>query len=339
MSLLDDPARLQEHVAAFRARHPKKPMRQEFGSIMLALAERRPDVIAVTADLMYATGLAEFGSRFPDRLVNVGIAEQNMIGVAAGLGASGRLPVVCGYAAFIALRAVEQVKVDCAYNQTKVILAGLSSGLTYGVGGPTHQTYEDLATMRAMPNTIVIVPSDTVQAALAMDAAVEHPGDTPIYLRMGRGPEHVITRPGDPFRIGRANRLCEGDDVCLVANGALTFEALLAADILRSEGIAAEVLDMHTVKPIDREAILNAAGRVRAMVVAEEHSRSGGLGAAVLEVLEDGHDFPVARIGLEDEYPPIGPMPDLRHALGLSGEAIARRAKLLLDRRRSRSGY
>lgn len=330
MSLLDDPARLAAHVAAFRAAHPARAIRQQFGESMIALAEQRSDMIAVTADLMYATGMAGFGERFPERLVNVGIAEQNMTGVAAGLASCGRLPVVCGYAAFTTLRAVEQAKVDCAYNAVKVILAGLSAGLSYGVGGPTHQTYEDVAIMRAIANMVVVVPSDAVEVDAALMAAAAHPGDSPVYLRLGRGPEHVFNRPGHAFEIGRAIRLATGDDVALVANGPMVFEAMLAADLLRQEGIAAEVLNIHTVKPLDGAAILSAAERVRAMLVVEEHSVIGGLGSAVLEVLEGGHAFPVARIGIADTYPPVGPTPDLREALGLTGVAIARKARDLL---------
>ncbi|SFU75575.1 transketolase [Methylobacterium sp. 174MFSha1.1] len=330
MSLLDHPDRLHEHVAVFRAAHPRADIRARFGASVTALLDRRPDAVAVTADLMHATGLAGLKERHPDRLINVGIAEQNLTGVAAGLAACGKLPVVCGYAAFLTLRAVEQAKVDCAYNELKVILCGLASGLSYGVGGPTHQTYEDVAIMRAIPNMVVVAPSDPVELDHALQAAAEHPAGTPIYLRLGRGPEHVVTRPGDPFAIGRAARLTEGRDVCLVAHGAMVMEALLAADLLRAEGIAAEVLNMHTVKPIDREAILAAADHVRAMVVVEEHSVIGGLGAAVLEVLERGHAFPVLRIGIEDAYPPIGPTPELREALGLSGPRIAARVRDLL---------
>jgi transketolase len=330
VSLLDHPDRLREHVAAFRAARPREDVRARFGASMTALLERRPDAVAVTADLMHATGLARLLPRFADRLINVGIAEQNMTGVAAGLAACGRLPIVCGYAAFTTLRAVEQAKVDCAYNALKVVLAGLGSGLTYGVGGPTHQTYEDVAIMRAIPNMVVVAPADPVELGHALDAAADLPDAAPVYLRLGRGPEHVVTPPGAPFAIGRAIRLAEGRDVCLVAHGAMVMEALLAADLLRAEGIAAEVLNLHTIKPIDREAILAAAGHVRAMVVVEEHSVIGGLGSAVLEVLERGHAFPVVRIGIEDRYPPIGPTPELREALGLCGPHVARVARDLL---------
>jgi transketolase len=321
---------LADRIAAERARYPTKVIRQQFGESMCALARVRPDLVALTADLMFATGMDAFGAEFPDRILNLGIAEQNMTGVAAGLASCGKLPIVCGYASFTTLRAVEQAKVDCAYNAVKVVMVGLSAGLSYGVGGPTHQTFEDVAIMRAIPNTMVVVASDAISTSKALAAAAAQTGTTPIYLRFGRGPEYVFHDPASPFRIGEAIRLREGDDVCLVANGPMVFEALLAADALAVEGIRAEVLEVHTVKPIDHEAIHDAAGRVRAMVVVEEHSRFGGLGAAVLEVLDGGHSFPVVRIGLDDVYPPIGPTFELREALGLSAMQIAVTARRLL---------
>jgi transketolase len=317
-------------VASLRARYSVKDIRQQFGESMISLAEKHGDLVAVTADLMHATGMASFGEQFPERLINVGIAEQNMTGVAAGLAACGKLAVVCGYAAFTTLRAVEQAKVDCAYNQFKVILVGQSAGVSYGVGGPTHQTFEDLSIMRAIPNMIVLAPSDAVELDQALVACANHNAKTPIYLRLGRGPEAVFNQSGARFEIGKSHRLREGDDICLLAHGAMVFEAILAADILAEDGIRAEVLNMHSIKPIDRDAILLAASRVKAMIVAEEHSVHGGLGSAVLEVLDQGHAFPVARIGIEDIFPPIGPTPALREALGLSAVNIVAKARTML---------
>jgi transketolase len=321
---------LRERIAALRWRYRSKSIRDQFGESMIALAQARPDLVALTADLMYATGMAGFGAKFPQRLINVGIAEQNMAGVAAGLASCGKLAVACGYAAFTSLRAVEQAKVDCAYNEVKVILVGMSAGLSYGVGGPTHQTFEDVAIMRAIPNTIVLVPSDAIEVDQALRACADYPAQAPIYLRLGRGPEFLFNDAAQPFEIGTARRLREGQDLCIVANGPMLFEALIAGDALRGSGIEAGVLGMHTVKPIDSEAILREAARVKAMLVVEEHNVLGGLGAAVLEVLDAGHAFPVERIGVRDAYPPIGPTFELRAALGLSAEHIAQRALALL---------
>lgn len=332
MSLLDDPARLAARAADRRASFPMQDMRRAFGATMLALAEEYPQLVAVTADLTYATGMAPFAERHPRRLINVGIAEQNMTGVAAGLAACGKLPVVCGYAAFTTLRAVEQAKVDCAYNGLRVILVGQSAGLSYGVGGPTHQTFEDVAIMRAIPNMRVVSPSDAVELDRVLRACCEGPEETPVYVRVGRGPEPVFNGPDHRIRIGEAVRLREGRDVLLVAHGAMVVEALIAAEILAHAGIEATVLNAHTIKPFDRDAIRGAAARVRAIVTVEEHGRIGGLGAAVLEATEDLPRGPLARIGIDDLYPPIGPAGALRLHLGLSAETIARVARDLLAR-------
>lgn len=324
---------LKQDIARRRASYRTKAIREQFGQSMVALAPEYPQLVALTADLMYATGMAGFGVRFPERLINVGIAEQNMAGVAAGMASCGKLPVAVGYAAFTSLRAVEQAKVDCAYNEVKVILAGLSAGVSYGVGGPTHQTYEDVAIMRAIPNMTVVVPSDATEVHQALRACLDCPRATPIFLRLGRGPEYVFDADAQPFEIGRAKKLRDGADVCIVAHGAMVFEALLAADALAALGIACTVLNMHTVKPIDAESILGEAQRCRAMLVAEEHSVVGGLGAAVLEVLRRGHAFPVDCVGIEDFYPPIGPTAELRASLGLDADHIAQRALALLEGR------
>ena len=303
-----------------------KSIREQFGETLLALGQERDDFVALTADLMYATGAERFGAAFPARMVNLGVAEQNMTGVAAGLALCGKLPVVCGYAAFTALRAVEQAKVDCAYNGVKVILTAQSAGLSYGVGGPTHQTYEDVAIMRAIPNAVVVVPSDAVAVDRALRACLDHDFAGPIYLRLGRGPEYIVTDPGAPFEIGRAPVLRDGGDLCIFANGCLVAEALLAADALAEVGLGARVVDLHTVKPLDAAAVRAAAAGVRAILVAEEHSVIGGLGAAVLEALDGSAGAPVIRIGVADAYPPIGPPHALRAALGLDAETIAARA-------------
>lgn len=313
-----------------RAEFPAKSVKQQFGETMLALATERSDLLALTADLMFATGIEQLGERYPDRLINLGVAEQNMTGVAAGLALCGKLPVVCGYAAFTTLRAVEQAKVDCAYNGVKVILVGQSAGLSYGVGGPTHQTYEDVAIMRAIPNMTVVVPSDPVEVDRMLRACVKHGAHGPIYVRLGRGPEYIYNGTPPEIAIGKAIELRAGKDLCIIANGAMVFEALLAAGALEQAGVSTTVLNVHTVKPIDADAILLAASRVRAIMVAEEHSIHGGLGAAVLEVLDGGHAIPVKRIGIADEFPPIGPCFALRQFLGLSAANIVAQGRALL---------
>lgn len=290
----------------------------------------------LTADLMFATGLGGFGAEFPERVLNLGIAEQNLAGVAAGLALCGKLPVVSGYAAFTSLRAVEQLKLDAAYNGVKVIFAAQSAGLSYGVGGPTHQACEDIAIMRAIPNTLVLVPSDAIEMDRCLRAAIEVDIAAPIYLRLGRGPEFLFNAPEAPFAIGRAIKLREGTDLCVVANGAIVFEALLAADFLATEDFKVGVINMHTVKPLDEEAVLEAANS-SALVVAEEHSRFGGLGAAVLETLAEHGAPPCRLLGTPDVFPPIGPAAALRAAVGLSAEAIVAHGLALLRPRPARA--
>jgi len=297
---------------------------------MVALAAEGHDFLVLTADLMHATGLAPFGERFPKRVINVGIAEQNLAGVASGLALCGKLPFVSCYAAFTTLRGVEQIKVDAAYNGVKVIFAAQSAGLSYGVGGPTHQSYEDIAIMRAIPNTIVLSPADATEVDACLRAALAHDASAPIYIRLGRGPEYLFTEPGAKFEIGRAIQLREGSDVAIVATGPTVFEAVLAADFLKTIGIGASVLNVHTVKPIDAEALKAVVGDCSAMIVAEEHSIHGGLGAAVLEALSEIRTPPCRLVGIPDGFPPIGPTQELRSNLGLSAQSIAAHALDLL---------
>jgi transketolase len=323
-------AEIAAALASMRRTYAQKAIRQQFGESMLALGRERSDFLVLTADLMFATGMAGFGAEFPERLLNVGIAEQNLTGIATGLALCGKLPVVCGYAAFMTLRAAEQAKVDAAYNGAKLILAAQSAGLSYGVGGPTHQSYEDVAIMRAIPNTVVLVPSDASEVDKCLRAALDYELNAPIYIRLGRGPEYVFNASDAAFEIGRAATLREGRDICLVANGSMVFEALLAADFLAGFGIAAHLLNVHTVKPLDEDAVRRAAAGASAMIVVEEHSRFGGLGAAILEALAETRAPPCRLLGLSDTFPPIGPASELRAALGLSAEAIVHNALELL---------
>jgi transketolase len=317
-------------IEADRRRYGQKSIRQQYGETLLALAGISPELLVVTADLMYATGIEEFGRLFPDRLINVGIAEQNMAGIAAGLALSGRPVIACGYAAFTTLRAVEQAKLDAAYNGAKVIMTGQSAGLSYSVGGPTHQTFEDVAIMRAIPNTVVVVPSDAAEVDLCLRAALALEIAAPIYVRLGRGPEYNFSDPGGPFHIGSAKTLRSGNDIAFVANGAMVFEAILAADHLAARGIAARVINTHTVKPLDRNVLVAAAREVAAIIVIEEHSVLGGLGGAVAEALSETRGCPVRLLGIADAFPPIGPVFELRESLGLSAAHLVLHAEQML---------
>jgi transketolase len=320
----------REAIAAARRTYPLKSIRQQVGETMAALAEEGADFLVLTADLMHATGMARFGERFPERVINVGIAEQNLAGVAAGLALCGKLPFVSCYAAFTSLRGVEQIKVDAAYNGAKVIFAAQSSGLSYGVGGPTHQSFEDVAIMRAIPNTVVLTPSDATEVDACLRAALACKIDSPIYIRLGRGPEHVFNAPSRTFDIGKAVQLRLGNDIAIIANGSMVFEALLAADFLKTLGIQATVLNVHTVKPTDDAALRAIAASCSAIIIVEEHSVHGGLGAAVLEALSECPRPACRLLGIRDVFPPIGPTHELRAHLGLSAPTIAAHALNLL---------
>lgn len=323
------PPDLAKAIATARAALSHKSIRQQYGETMLALAAER-DFTVLTADLMHATGMAAFGERYPDRMLNLGIAEQNMAGVAAGLALSGRSVVVCGYAAFTVLRGLEQVKLDAAYNDARVIFTAQSAGLSYGVGGPTHQSCEDVAIMRSIPNMAVLVPSDAVEVDACLRVALAWDGAGPVYVRLGRGPEWTFNPAGTQFEIGRATHLREGADLCFIANGAMVVEALLAADVLAMQGVGCTVLNVATVKPLDEPAIRDAVRGKRATLVIEEHSVIGGLGSAVLEALAEVPHGPVRRIGIPDLFPPIGPTHDLRTSLGLCADNIVLQALELL---------
>ena len=325
-------------IATERARFPLKAIRQQYGETLLRLAADYPQLLVLTADLMHATGMEAFGRQHPGRLINVGIAEQNMTGIAAGLSLAGRPVIVDGYAAFTTLRAVEQAKVDAAYNSAKIILTGQSAGLSYGVGGPTHQTYEDVAIMRAIPNMIVLVPADAAELEPCLRAAMEHPAATPIYIRLGRGPEYLVSDPQARFEIGGSVKLRDGNDVAIIANGPMVFEAMLAADQLARRGIGAQVINMHSVKPIDRAALERAAREVAAFVVVEEHNVLGGLGGAVTEALSEIRHGPIRLLGIRDAYPPIGPVFELRDALGLTAVHIVVQVESLLATALARTG-
>lgn len=305
-----------------------RKIRDEFGETVAALGAEIPEMVVLTADLMYPTRTEKFAALYPERFFDVGVAEQNLVGIAAGLATCGKIPLVADYANFICLRAGEQVRNDVVYTNLNVKLAALSSGITFGVGGPSHQSYEDLGLMRALPGLTVIVPSDARLSGLAVRAAMTHRG--PVFLRLGRDEEKIVYRDPPDYRIGKAIRLHAGDDLSVIANGPMVAEAVEAAHRLADSGIRARVLDMHTLKPIDREAVLACARETRGIITAEEHNIIGGLGSAVLEALAEEPRCPVVRIGIPDVFPVIGPTFELRRHLGLTAEAIVETARRMV---------
>lgn len=292
----------------------------------MAAADKR--VCAVANDSLSSAKLKEFRAKFPDRFVNVGIAEQNMVGVGAGLANGGMIPYVCGAGCFLTARAMEQLKVDLAYTKANVKLCAMSPGMAYGQLGPTHHSIEDVAWMRVLPNMAVVVPADPVETAAAMRYSITHNG--PMYLRISRMPVPRVHGEDYEFTLGRAVLLREGTDVTLIACGVLVSRALEAANVLAARGISARVLNMSTIKPLDREAILHAARTTRCIVTAEEAFASGGLGGAVAEVLAQEQPAPLRILGVPDTFAPTGSVEFLLEHFGLSAAGIERAAMELL---------
>lgn len=284
-------------------------------------------IVAVVNDSVGSSKLGKFRDRFPDRLINVGIAEQNMVGVGAGLANCGKIPFVSGAGCFLTARAMEQIKADCAYSEQNVKLCGISSGVAYGELGATHHSIEDVAWLRAIDKLTVIVPADPWQTAAAIKAAAAHEGS--VYIKISRMPVPELARPADAsFVIGKAETLREGGDIALVVNGTLVHRALAAAELLAGEGIAARVVNMATVSPLDTE-VLAAAAATGAIVTAEEGLAHGGLGGAVAEYCAQHAPVRMRMLGFAG-FQPTGSVDWLFDQAGLTAEGIAAAARELL---------
>ena len=295
--------------------------RLAFGLALTELARRDERVVAVSADTLDLIGLRGFVAHAHARVIDVGIAEQNAMGVAAGLATTGLRPFVCGYAPFIAARSMEQIRNEVAYADQRVVIGAAASGVSLAVSGGTHHALEDLALMRSLPNMTVIVPADAHEAWHATLATDRVEG--PVYLRLGgRVPEPPVTPVEGPFRLGKATQLAEGSDVAVIACGALVAPALDAAAELAAQGIGARVLNMSTIKPLDEYAIL-AAAETRGIVTAEEHHLTGGLGGAVAELLAVRRPTPMRLVGMPDEFACVGPTDRIRARYGMSARHIA----------------
>jgi transketolase len=304
--------------------------RDAYMSALEEMATADPRVCAVANDSLSSAKLKNFKEKFPDRFVNVGIAEQNMVGVGAGLANGGMVPYVCGASCFLTARAMEQIKVDLAYTKANVKLCAMSPGMAYGQLGPTHHSIEDLAWMRVLPNLTVIVPADPVETSAAMRYSLVHEG--PMFLRIARVPVPRVHGDDYEFHLGKAVRLREGSDVTLIANGLMVSRALDAANALGARGISARVLNMSTMKPLDREASVDAARTTRGIVTAEEALAAGGLGGAVAEVLAREHPAPMRIMGVPDVFAPTGTAEFLLEHFGLTAAGIERAALELLQR-------
>lgn len=307
-----------------------REFRAGFVEALMELAEKNHDIIAITPDLMGPMGLTPFAQRFPDQFFNIGIAEQNGVGFAAGLAQEGKIPFVVTFSTFTTGRAYEQIRVDVAYMNTNVKIVGMAAGLTGGLTGSTHMGIEELSSMRALPNMTVVAPADANSTSAAVTAIVDYEG--PVYLRLGRPAEPIIYPKETEFVIGKASKLRQGDDVALIGVGPSVYQCLVAADNLAKQDIRCRVIDMSTVKPLDEEAIIACARETKGIVTVEEHSVLGGLGGAVCEVVAAKHPCRVERVGLKDVWPPAGDMNDLRRIMKVDAPTIEEAVHKVLGR-------
>ena len=303
----------------------KKDTRSGFGVGLLKAGQANPNVVAMTADLKGSLKMDAFAAEFPERFIQCGIAEANMVGAAAGLAITGKIPFIGSFAEFVTGRVYDQIRQEVAYGNTNVKIASSHAGITLGEDGATHQTMEDLALMRALPGMVVLNPCDFNQTMQATIAAAQYNG--PVYLRFGRPNVPNFTDENEPFVIGKAIVMNEGTDVTLIATGHTVWESLQAAEALEAEGIKAEVIDMATIKPLDEEAIIASAKKTGAVVVAEEHNMAGGLGEAVAGVLARELPTPVVFVNGEDKFGQSGTPSALMAAYGLDAPHIAEAAK------------
>ena len=309
----------------------KKDTRSGFGAGLAEAGRADERVVALTADLKGSLKMDEFAAEFPERFFQCGIAEANMVGAAAGLAITGKIPFVGSFAEFITGRVYDQIRQELGYGHTNVKIASSHAGLTLGEDGATHQTMEDVALMRAIPGMVVINPCDYNQTKAATIAAAKYDG--PVYLRFGRPSWPVFTDPAEPFEIGKAYIMNEGTDVTLIASGHLVWEALQAAETLEAQGVKAEVIDLATIKPLDEEAIVRSAEKTRAVVVAEEHNSAGGIGELIAGVLAAKCPTPMEFINGKDRFGQSGKPLELLKAYGIDADHIVEAAHKVIGRK------
>lgn len=304
--------------------------RESFGNALIELGKEHEELVVLDADLAGATKTAMFQKVFPERHIDCGIAEANMIGVAAGLAATGKVPFASSFAMFAAGRAFEQIRNSVAYPKLNVKIGATHAGISVGEDGATHQCNEDIALMRMLPGMVVINPADDVEARAAVKAAFEYVG--PVYLRFGRLAVPVVNDESNyHFEIGKGIVLKEGSDVALIATGLEVYEALEAAKMLEKDGVHAKVINIHTIKPIDEELIVSAAEECKKVVTIEEHSVIGGLGSAVCDVLSEKMPCKVMKIGINDVFGESGPALELIEKYGLDAKSIYQKVKAFIE--------
>lgn len=304
-----------------------------YGEVLCQLGEQNDRIVCLSADLAKSTKIGKFGDKFPDRFINVGIAEQNLFGIAAGLAKSGLLPFVSTMAAFASMRACEQVRTDLCYQNLDCKIIATHGGLSFGTAGSTHNAIEDIAIVRSFPNMTVIVPADGIETANAIKACVDYHG--PVYIRIGRGFEPTYYENEDyGFEIGKAVEISQGTDITLICCGITVLQAAEAARYLRSEAdLSVRVLNIHTIKPIDKEAILSAVTETRRIITFEDHSIIGGLGSAVADVIaESGKGCAFEKVGILDEFSHVGYPEDLYAYYKLDANGIIEKVKEVMGK-------
>ncbi len=300
--------------------------RESYGNALKDLAEEFPQLVVLDADLAGATKTGIFKKAYPDRHIDCGIAESNMMGIAAGLSLTGKIPFASSFAMFAAGRAFEQVRNSIGYPHLNVKIGATHAGLTVGEDGASHQCNEDIALMRTIPGMVVMCPSDDIEAKAAVRAALEHVG--PVYIRFGRAAVPVINdRPDYKFEIGKGQIVREGKDVTIVATGIMVDSALQAAEKLAADGIDAEVINICTIKPLDKDIIVNSAKKTGKVVTCEEHSVIGGLGSAVCDALAEEYPVKVKKIGMQDVFGESGSASDLLKKYELDGDGVYKQVK------------
>lgn len=307
----------------------QEPTRAGFGRGLVRAGQQNSQVVAACADLTDSTKMNEFAEAFPDRFVEIGIAEQNLVTVGAGLAAMGKIPFVSSYAAFSPGRNWEQIRTTICLNDRPVKIIGSHAGVSVGPDGATHQMLEDIALMRVLPNMVVIAPGDSVEAEKATLAMAADP--RPNYMRLAREKTPVITTEKTPFEIGKAYVFREGTDITLIATGTMTYQAMVAADMLQKDGISAEVVHVPTIKPLDVKTILTSVEKTGAVVTAEEAQIAGGLGGAIAELLSEELPTQMIRIGMNDQYGESGKPSELVEHFGLTATHIAMAAHQLKE--------
>lgn len=308
-----------------------KEMRQAYCDALIKEANVNDKLMVIDVDVSHSVGTGKFYEAFPDRAINCGIMEAHAIGMCAGMSETGLIPFFHAFGVFATRRIFDQIFISCAYQDLNVKIIGADPGVTAQTNGGTHMPFEDLGLMRLIPNATIVEPADSTMYDYIVHAMAEQYGV--FYLRTSRRKTVKLYKPGTEFKVGKAMKLFDGKDVCIIACGIMVYEAIRAREILKAEGIDAAVIDMHTIKPLDGEAVLEAARKCGAVVTAENHNKVGGLGSAVCEFLAEKHPVPVERVGVDESFGEVGTQAYLQKRFGLTGEEIARKAKIAIQRK------